>query len=399
MEQRNQNVPPLTAVEYFAGIGLVRLGLENAGWQIVFANDFSQEKHEMYRRAFPNDIHAYSIENVFDLDPDSIPSATLATSSFPCIDLSLAGNRNGIYGAHSSAFWGFVSILTAQKEQGTAPPLVLLENVTGWLTSNNGEDFRLTIEALNKLGYSCDVIRLDALRFTPQSRPRIFVIGVRQPNPNKDISLLKNRSSKLTSKRIMTAVNTNADLNWNFLEIPEPPTLRSEGLANEVIESMSENDTRWWSQPEVERHLAMMASSHRERVEKLQSNSEYSYRTIYRRMRNGEQRAEVRKGDTAGCLRTAIGGSSRQIVIAVGKGQVKMRSMTPREYARLQGVPDTYPINVAEIQALTGFGDAVCVPAITWIAENILNPLVNEFVNWNPIPDVISLQAESHFPK
>ncbi len=135
MGQRNQNILPLTAVEYFAGIGLVRLGLENAGWQIVFANDFSPEKQEMYRHAFPDDVHPYSTENVFDLDPDSIPPATLATSSFPCTDLSLAGNRNGIHGTHSSAFWGFVSILAAQAKRGVAPPLILLENVTGWLTS------------------------------------------------------------------------------------------------------------------------------------------------------------------------------------------------------------------------------------------------------------------------
>ena len=53
-----------------------------------------------------------------------------------------------------------------------------------------------------------------------------------------------------------------------------------------------------------------------------------------------------------------------------------MRHMTPREYARLQGVPDSFPISGNTLQALTNFGDAVCVPAITWIAENILNPLV-----------------------
>jgi DNA (cytosine-5)-methyltransferase 1 len=51
-----------------------------------------------------------------------------------------------------------------------------------------------------------------------------------------------------------------------------------------------------------------------------------------------------------------------------------MRLMTPREYARLQGVPDNYPIPSQINQALTGFGDAVCVPVIVWIAENILNP-------------------------
>src|SRR3972149_399496 len=96
------------------------------------------------------------------------------------------------------------------------------------------------------------------------------------------------------------------------------------------------------------------------------------------RIRNGQQRAEVRNQDTAGCLRTARGGSAIQFLIRAGKGRIDMRRMTPREYARLQGVPDDYPILSNEIQALTGFGDAVAVPVISWIGRNILNPLVGE---------------------
>ncbi|MCZ7547350.1 MAG: DNA (cytosine-5-)-methyltransferase [Anaerolineae bacterium] len=166
-----------TVAEYFAGIGLVRLGLERAGWKVVFANDIAPEKYQMYQDAFPDAAQHYRVSDIFDIDPSIVPSTTLATSSFPCIDLSLAGKQNGLEGKHSSAFWGFLRILKYQVEYGIAPPLVLLENVIGWLTSNHGDDFRLTIRALNDLGYSCDVFTLDALRFTPQSRPRVFVVG------------------------------------------------------------------------------------------------------------------------------------------------------------------------------------------------------------------------------
>ena len=61
-----------------------------------------------------------------------------------------------------------------------------------------------------------------------------------------------------------------------------------------------------------------------------------------------------------------------------------MRTMTPREYARLQGVPEEYPITVNGVQALTGFGDAVCVPAITWIVRNVLNFLVGKYLDECP---------------
>ncbi len=146
------------------------------------------------------------------------------------------------------------------------------------------------------------------------------------------------------------------------------------GLA-EIVEEMADDDGRWWSEYETQRHIAMMAPSHYQRVMQMVQDEEFSYRTFFRRRRKEQQRAEVRHDDIAGCLRTAVGGSGKQFLIKAGRGIIKMRTMTPREYARLQGVPDDYPINAQGVQALTGFGDAVCVPVITWIARNVLNPL------------------------
>ena len=139
---------------------------------------------------------------------------------------------------------------------------------------------------------------------------------------------------------------------------------------------MDESDPRWWNEAETERHLAMMAPLHRERVAKLAISQEWDYVTMYRRRRNGQTQAEVRNDNKAGCLRTAGGGSSRQMLVAGRNGIIKIRHMTPREYARLQGAPDDYPLPQNTIQALTGFGDAVSVPVISWVAEQILNPLV-----------------------
>ena len=78
-----------------------------------------------------------------------------------------------------------------------------------------------------------------------------------------------------------------------------------------------------------------------------------------------------------------------------------MRNMTPREYARLQGVDDKYQISVPTNQALTGFGDAVCVPAITWIAEKVINPLVVEiqkrFLGYRRSDSIIRQFSEDRF--
>jgi len=362
-----------TISEYFAGIGLVRMGFEQAGWKVLFANDYSEKKFEMYKDFYPESHNHYVLSDIFDLDLRSIPTSTLATCSFPCIDLSLAGNLDGINGKHSSAFWGFVQVLQQQRADG--PKIILVENVPGWLSSNGGEDFRITVSALNSLGYDCDVFVLDALRFVPQSRKRVFIIGVREYKNHHNPNRLLERSRALSTKRLKSAIVKNHDLNWMYLDIPEPPEERTSGL-REIIENVPSKYDGWWDDVKVSKHFSMMADSHKKRIESLMNVRIYSYRTFYRRKRNGAVQVEVRKGDTAGCLRTAVGGSSKQFIVKAGRQQIFMRVMTPREYARLQGVDDAYEIFVPDNQALTGFGDAVCVPAITWIAKNVINPLV-----------------------
>ena len=369
----------LTVAEYFAGIGLVRMGLQQHGWQVLFANDISKKKYEMYQKFFPDAEDHYVIDNIFSIDHANIPSTSLATCSFPCIDLSVAGNRNGIIdGRHSSAFWGFIDVLKTQGE--SSPSIVLIENVPGWLSSNEGADFSVTVKALNELGYACDVFILDALRFTPQSRLRVFLIGTKHKATEGAVELILTRPKSLLSERLRQSIIANKDLDWFYNDLPEPPPLRTKGLS-EIVEKMDDGDERWWSDREVKRHLAMMAEIHRERVEDLARDQQYSFRTFYRRRRQGEQRSEVRNDDLSGCLRTAVGGSGKQFLIQAGYGKIQMRVMTPREYARLQGVPDHYVISARGVQALTGFGDAVCVPAIAWISEHVLTNLVDAGVS------------------
>ncbi len=370
----------LTCAEYFAGIGLVRLGLEQAGWKVVFANDWAQDKFEMYAAHFEDASQHYRVQDIFSVCHADIPNTLLATASFPCIDLSLAGNLKGIGGQYSSAFWGFIEILERQTDK---PRLVMVENVAGWLTSNGGQDFRLTIQALNRLGYACDVFAIDAAHFVPQSRPRIFVVGVQTSHVNQDNSIFAGRSASLKTQALERALAANLDLCWNFMEVPPLPE-RVKTDVSDVVENIAEDDARWWVEDEVQRHLKMMSSINLDYLKDLQGLPDYAYCTMYRRVREGRQRAELRKDGIAGCLRTASGGSSRQMLVRVGEGTIRMRVMTPREYARLQGVPDDYPIPSQVNQALTGFGDAVCVPVIAWIAENILNSLVT-LVEENPL--------------
>ncbi len=130
----------------------------------------------------------------------------------------------------------------------------------------------------------------------------------------------------------------------------------------------------WWEEWEVERHYRMMSGEHRRQVDELRGGLFPRVGTAFRRVRAGGQRAEVRFDGLAGCLRTPRGGSGKQIVVAVDAGRLRMRWMSPREYARLQGAPD-FPLVGGRNQQLFGFGDAVCVPAVRWVDRHVLTPL------------------------
>src|SRR5690606_11856581 len=123
------------------------------------------KKADMYQAHFGE---ALFLGDVHAIDPASVPSISMATASFPCNDLSLAGGRKGLAGRHSSAFWGFLRVLEGMGDR--RPPLVLVENVPGFLTSDGGKDLHAALRSLNDLGYGVDLFLLDAVHFVPQSR-------------------------------------------------------------------------------------------------------------------------------------------------------------------------------------------------------------------------------------
>ncbi len=353
--------------EFFAGIGLMRVGLERAGWRIVFANDIDEDKRRMYCDHF-GDSGEFVLGDVHQLESSDIPEIALATASFPCNDLSLAGARKGLAGAQSSAFWGFVEVLF--KMGSRRPPMVLLENVTGFLTSDNGNDFRDALLALNRLGYAVDALIIDAGRFVPQSRQRLFVIGTKTSNVSALNDTPKFYQSDCRPAALADFIMWNADINWCIRQLPPLPA--NETRLPNILENLSPNSKMWWSQERADYLLNQMSAKHRAQAETMINGNRISYGTVFRRVRNERSMAELRIDGIAGCLRTPRGGSGRQILFAAGKGRFAVRLLTPRECARLMGADD-FIIKVPLNQALFGFGDAVCVPVIEWIAHNYLN--------------------------
>lgn len=350
-------LPQRTVAEFFAGIGLMRYAFERQGWRVAFANDIDPKKQRMYTAHFGD---AFILGDIHCLDADLVPSVSLATASFPCTDLSLAGGRKGLAGDHSSAFWGFVEVLRRMGER--RPPLVLIENVPGFLSSHQGQDLYTALRALNDLGYAVDIFLLDAVHFVPHSRNRMFLVG--QPT---------GASPGTRPEALQRFIDRHPDIRWTLRKLPDPPALACK------LPELLDKDEPWWEADRSAYLLSQMTGSHRQTAEDAMAKKKWTYGTVFRRVRNSRTVAELRTDGIAGCLRTPRGGSARQILFRAGYGRYHSRLLTGRECARLMGAGD-YRFDVPANQALFGFGDAVCVPAIEWIITQYLLPLSNELI-------------------
>jgi DNA (cytosine-5)-methyltransferase 1 len=344
----------------------MRAGLEQAGIETVWANDIEPAKRELYVANFGS--REFVLADVRDVRGRDVPDIELATASFPCTDLSLAGNRRGLGDAAappgvdggSSMFWEFARIL--DEMGGRRPDVVLLENVLGFGSSNDGRDLQSAVLELNRLGYSCDVRAIDARHFVPQSRPRMFVVGITDPPPH-EASLDTPDSPRWLSRLLETT--PGARLHQRHLpELPRgPQDLRG------VIDTLAPDAPDWWSADRVARFVESLSPINHERLSSLRSRNDVVWRTAYRRTRAGRAVWEIRADGIAGCLRTARGGSSKQALVECAHGKLRIRWMTPREYARLMGAP-AFILPQRRSQALFGLGDAVCVPVVRWLCEN-----------------------------
>lgn len=365
--------------EFFAGGGMARLGLGPA-WECAFANDICPKKASAYR-AFFGRCQELKVEDVARLTTTDLPGTPdLVWASFPCQDLSLAGNGAGLNGRRSGTFRPFWKLITGLAGEGRAPKIVVLENVAGTLTSHSGRDFTAIVRSLSDGGYRVGALMINAAYFVPQSRPRLFVIGSHEQMFVPHRLTTTGPSEPWHTKALIAAQSQlPRDLaeRWVWWALPTPtkpvPTLSS------LIEK-TPTGTGWHSDSETRRLLQLMTAAHRKQVSNALTAVTRRIGTIYKRTRPNQngvmtQRAEVRFDGISGCLRTPVGGSSRQTVIITEKGRVRSRLLSPREAARLMGVTDNYPVPSAYNDAYHVFGDGVVVPVVSWIDQHLLWPL------------------------
>lgn len=370
-----------TYYEFFAGGGMAHAGL-GFGWNCLLANDLSEKKGDVYAAnwgagsLWVGDVSLMSIDRLRG-------HADLAWASFPCQDLSLAGNGAGLDGERSGTFWAFLKPMRELKVQTRKPRMIALENVYGAVTSRAGKDFEAMLLAVSELGYRVGAMVMDAVHFVPQSRPRLFILAI-------DDSLLIPQGGASDSPSpawhpaaIIKAYNrlpASMKASWLWWS-PPLPTARLKTL-DDIIE-FEPQGVDWHSESETQNLLAMMAPLHRQKVLQAQAAGQLKVGAIYRRTREGEQRAEVRFDGLSGCLRTPTGGSSRQTILVVDGSRIRSRLLSPREAARLMGLDGSYVLPARDNDAYHLAGDGVVVPVVSHLARHIFNKVAEQ--NRNPV--------------
>ncbi len=244
----------LECAEFFAGIGLVRLALERQNWHVVFANDIDPKKAEMYCHNWPKDDHL-KVGDIHEINADDVPNCTLFMASFPCNDLSIAGRWEGLNGKESSTFWGLIRIL---RETGRRrPPLIMLEDVLGFLMRHKGRDFEQALLAVHELGYAVDAVILNAIHWAPQSRPRLLVIAERDEGQKTQSCALM---SDVRPEALFDFISSHPDIRSNIRDLPPLPAPRIQ--LEDIIEDLPDENPHWWNKERADYFMSQMSVRH-----------------------------------------------------------------------------------------------------------------------------------------
>ncbi|MBO9529585.1 MAG: DNA cytosine methyltransferase [Acinetobacter oleivorans] len=371
---------PLKFYEFFCGGGMARAGL-GSNWKCAFANDIDTTKGRSYVTNWG--IDSLKVEDVSKIKIEDLnEDAELAWASFPCQDLSLAGMGAGLKGDRSGTFWPFWKIIIDLKKNNRAPKIVVLENVCGALTSHEGKDFIAICNALKKEDYTFGAIVIDAVKFLPQSRPRLFIIGVQTGLVDlSDVTTNSFDSNWHTDTLVeaYSSLSKSAQSAWVWwkLSLPEARTIN----LKDILEP-NPRTVNWHTPEETQRLIELMSPVNLKKLELAQKKGTLEVGTIYRRTRKESdgvkrQRAEIRFDGIAGCLRTPGGGSSRQIIMIVEGENIRSRLLSSREAARLMGLPDSYKLPKNYNDSYHLLGDGLVVPVVSFLAKAILEPILS----------------------
>ena len=302
-----------TVVSLFSGAGGLDLGFHNAGFEIIWANDFDKYAVQTYRENFDNEIIYDDINNI---DFEGIPDADVIIGGFPCQPFSMMGSELGFDDVRGTVFFTVADLIKKKIDKGAKPKVVVLENVRRLLTHDGGNTFKVIKHIMEKeLGYKVFYKVLNSSDFgVPQTRNRIFIVCF----DNQDVEF---------------TFPETIDLNCTMHDMLEENVDDKYFLSDKILKTILSNGTgKYNAKSEIDLKIARPLCS-----------------TMHKMHRACQDNYVTDRG--------------------------RVRRLTPREAARLQGFPDDFLIPVSDTQAYRQFGNAVTVNVAEAVARSILKVL------------------------
>lgn len=319
----------LKFIDLFAGIGGIKIGFENVGFQCVFSNDFDENAKITFDLNFSKGFEIEKqmvLGDIQKISVTQIPDFDILCGGFPCQPFSIAGYKQGFKdeSGRGNLFFDIIRILKAKK-----PKAFLLENVKNLKTHDKGNTMKVILEELEKnLGYFVKVKVLNTMEYgnLPQNRERIYIVGF---------------------------LDEKAHDKFSF-----PEKLKLTKTIHDCLEENEVNDKYYYNGKPLYEVL---------KKDVKKRDTVYQWRRKYVR----ENKNNVCPTLTANM---GMGGHNVPLVLN-GKG---IRKLTPRECANFQGFPQDYKLpNIADSHLYKQFGNSVSIPVIQRIAENIKKALNN----------------------
>lgn len=329
-----------TSIDLFAGIGGIRKGFENAfGEDIstVFVSEWDEYAQKTYRANYNDDFEIAG--DITQIDEKEIPNFDICLAGFPCQAFSMAGKRMGFDDDYKGMCRGTLFQDVVRICEYHKPKVIFCENVKGLTIHDKGRTFKVIKRAFEQIGYTVYDKVLNSKDFgVPQNRERIYIVAFRN---NIDSTGFKFPEGKISDTKIKDIMEENT-VSVKYY------------LSNTYLETLKR---------------------HKERHKARGNGFGYEIRDI-----NGQAGAIVCGG--MGRERNLIVDRRLKDFTPVThiKGEVNregIRKLTPREWARLQGFPDNFKLELADTHLYKQFGNSVTVNVIEAIAKEIRKVLEN----------------------
>lgn len=299
----------------FSGVGGLDLGFERQGFSISWACDKEKTCRNILSRHFPN---TKIYDDVCTIDPTKVEPVDVVIGGFPCQDLSVAGNRKGLAGERSGLFYEFIRIV---RDMPTKPSFVVVENVPGMLTSNQGRDFAVVLHEMVKQWSPKSIAWrvLDSRFFgVPQRRERVFVVADLTGERASEILALK-EDMRRDSR---TGISSRKNFVSSFSPLIDEPSQKYPITIRKSRKAQSTKDFETWVETDYANTLNLF---------------------------------DVRQRSS----------------ILVIENEDRVRYLTPLEWERLQGFPDNWTEGLSDSSRYNQMGNAVTVNVAEWVAKRL----------------------------